>query len=131
VAQQTFSLFTQVLKRTGKAGVGRIILRDKEDVVLLNAKDNGLIMYKLRFPYEIRDMKKVPDLAEEVEVDEKQLNLAMTLVDSLSTTFDKVDFKDRYRDALMELVEVRQAPVVDIMDALKASIEEAKLKKQA
>ena len=105
VAQQTFSLFTQVLKKTGKAGVGRIILRDKEDVVLLNAKDNGLIMYKLRFPYEIRDMKKVPDLAEEVEVDEKQLNLAMTLVDSLSTTFDKVDFKDRYRDALMELVE--------------------------
>ena len=91
-------------------------------------------------------MKKVPDLAEEVEVDEKQLNLAMTLVDSLSTTFDKVDFKDRYRDALMELVEkkidgkevisvsdeeVKQAPVVDIMDALKASIEEAKLKKPA
>jgi DNA end-binding protein Ku len=69
----------------------------------------------------------------------------MTLVDSLSTTFDKVDFQDRYRDALMELVEkkidgkqvisvsdeeVKQAPVVDIMDALKASIEEAKLKKK-
>ena len=145
VAQKTFSLFTQVLKRTGKAGVGRIILRDKEDVVLLNAKDNGLIMYKLRFPYELRDMKKVPDLVDEAAVDEKQVELAMTLVDSLSTTFDQVDFKDRYRDALMELVEkkidgkqvisvtadeVKQAPVVDIMDALKASIEEAKLKKK-
>lgn len=144
VAKKTFSLFTHVLNKTNKAGIGRIILRDKEDVVLLKAEENGLVMYKLRFPYEIRSMKDVPDL-EVIDIDDKQIKLAETLVESLSTTFDKVDFEDRYRDALMELVEKKvegheivsvteeksEAPVVDIMDALKASIAEAKLKKGA
>ena len=143
VAQKTFALFNQALQRTNKVGIGRIILRDKEDVVLLKSEGVGMIMYKLRFPYEIRDMSDVPDLVE-IDVDEAQVALAETLVDSLSTTFDKVDFEDRYRDALMELVDEKidgkeivivtedkkEAPVVDIMDALKASIDAAK-KKQA
>ena len=61
VAKKTYGLFCEVLKKSGKAGVGRIILRDKEDVVLLTAEDNGMIMYKLRFPDEVRSLKDVPD----------------------------------------------------------------------
>ncbi len=143
VAKKTFGLFVNVLKKSGKAGVGRIILRDKEDVVLLTAQDDGMIMYKLRYPREVRDINDVPDL-EPVEVDEKQMALAETLVDSLATTFDEIDFEDRYRAALLDLVnekiegkeivsvveETSEAPVVDIMDALKASIEEAKKMKK-
>lgn len=141
VAQKTFSLFCQTLKKSGKAGVGRIILRDREDVVLIKTFGKGLVMYKLRFPYELRKMENVPDLAE-VEVDEKQLELAQTLVASLEKPFEEIDFEDRYRDALMDLVnqkiegkeivtiseEEESAPVVDIMDALKKSIEAAKKK---
>lgn len=143
VAKQTFALFINVLKRSKKAGVGRIILRDREDVVLLTPEGNGLIMYKLRYPEEVRDINKVPDL-EEIPVDEKQLALAETLVDSLVTTFDQLDFEDRYNDALMEIINEKiagreivtieetavDAPVIDIMDALKASIEEAKKMKK-
>jgi len=138
VASKTFSLFCQTLKKTGKAGIGRIILRDKEDVVLLTAEGNALIMYKLRYPNEVRSMDKVPDIVE-VEIDEAQLKLAETLVASLETSFDKVNFEDRYRDALMELVQSKiegkeivriedevEKPVVDIMSALKASIDAAK-----
>ena len=75
-----------------------------------------------------------------IEVDQKQLALAETLVDSLVMSFEEVDFQDRYKDALMELVnekidgkdvvsigeEKEDRPVIDIMDALKASIEQAK-----
>lgn len=139
VAKKTYGLFCEVLKKSGKAGVGRIILRDKEDVVLLKAEDNGMIMYKLRFPDEVRSLKDVPD-TDGIEVDQKQLALAETLVDSLVMSFDEVDFQDRYKDALMELVnekidgkdvvsisdEKEERPVIDIMDALKASIEQAK-----
>lgn len=145
VAKKTYGLFCEVLKRSGKAGVGRIILRDKEDVVLLKAEEKGMIMYKLRFPDEVRDIKDVPDL-DGLEVDEKQLALAETLVDSLVMPFEEVDFQDRYKDALMELVnekiegkeiitvteEKEDAPVIDIMEALKASIEQTnKVKKGA
>jgi len=141
IAQKTFALFSNVLKKTNKAGIGRIILRDKEDVVLIAPHEDALIMYKLRFPYEVRDVKDVPDIGS-VEVNDGEMKLAETLVDSLSTTFDKVDFEDRYKDALMELVNSKiegkeivsisesaeEKPVVDIMSALKASIDAAKKK---
>ncbi len=144
IAKKTFTLFSEVLRKTNKAGIGRIILRDREDVVLITPDKNGIIMYKLRYPRELRSIENVPDL-EPVEIDEKQLELANTLVDSLSTTFDKVDFEDRYHEALMDLVQQKvdgkqiitvadvedDKPVVDIMEALKASIEEAKRKKSA
>jgi len=144
IAKKTFSLFSEVLRSTKKAGIGRIVLRDKEDVVLITAEEQGIIMYKLRYPREIRNMDGIPDL-EPVEIDEKQLALANTLVDSLSTTFDEVDFGDRYHAALMDLVQQKvdgkqivsvidsedEKPVVDIMEALKASIEQAKQKKSA
>jgi len=138
VALKTYSLFCQTLKKSGKAGVGRLILRDREDVVLLTAHKNGMVMYKLRYPHELKSIEDIPDLGVS-EPDEKQLKLAETLVESLTTTFAEIDFEDRYRDALMEMVEQKVAgkevvalsteeekPVVDIMDALKASIEEAK-----
>jgi len=142
VAQKTFSLLIATLKNSSKAGIGRVILRDREDVVLLAPYKNAIIMYKLRYPYEIREIEKVPDIGFQ-EPAEAELKLALTLVDSLTTTFDKVDFEDRYKDALLELVnkkvngkqivaidnEKTEAPVVDIMAALKESIEKAKTKK--
>jgi len=141
VATKTFNLFTKTLKNSGKAGVGRIILRDKEDVVLLKEHKGGLIMYKLRYPYELRKMEDVPNL-QEVEVDQAQLDLAQTLVASLSKPFTEVSFEDRYKDALMKLVQSKvdgkqivsiaeeevETPVVDIMAALKKSIDAAKAK---
>jgi len=145
VAKQSFQLFKTALKNAGKAGVGKIVLRDREDVVLLVPEDNGMYMYKLRYPYEVRDIKKVPDV-ETVEIDEAQLKLAGTLIDSLSTTFDTLVFEDKYHEALLDLVnqkvegkeivsvssETESKPTIDIMDALKASIEQAKsLKKGA
>jgi len=143
IAINTFNLFRKALLKTKKAGVGRIILRDREDVVLLTPQDNGIIMYKLRYPYELRSMDDVPDL-EDAEVDKTQLQMAETLIGSLDTPFNEIDFEDRYRDALLELVddkvsgkeivtlseEVDSTPVVDIMDALKRSIEEAKKAKK-
>ena len=138
VSQKTFNLFCTALKKSKKAGVGRIILREKEDVVLLTVHKQGLIMYKLRYPYELRSIDKVPNLTGE-SADESQMKLALTLIDSLSTPFDKIDFEDRYRDALMELVQSKidgqeivriedeeVTPVTDIMQALKESIEQAK-----
>jgi len=139
IAIKTFNLFRKALLKTKKAGVGRIILRDREDVVLLTAQGNGIIMYKLRYPYELRSLDDVPEL-EDIDVDETQLKLAVTLISSLDKSFSEIDFEDRYRDALLDLVEdkisgkeivtlteeVESTPVVDIMDALKKSIEEAK-----
>jgi DNA end-binding protein Ku len=141
IAQETFNLLRVALEKSGKAGIGRLILRDREDVVLICPQNKGLIMYKLRYPYEIRNINDVPDLQIK-KIDASQLELANTLIDSLSKSFAEIDFEDRYRDALLELVddkikgketitiseEAEDKPVIDIMDALKRSIEAAKKK---
>ena len=120
------------------------MLRDREDVVLLAPYGQALILYKLRYPYEIRSVDKVPDI-HETTVDSSQLDLAVTLIDSMTKSFDEINFDDAYRSALLKLVQDKiegkeivqvddkiDAPVVDIMHALKSSIEAAKkLKKGA
>lgn len=145
VAIPTYSLFVAALQKTGKAAVGRIILREKEDVVLIAYQDNTLILYKLRYPDEIRSHNEVPGVTTE-KPNDAQLQLAETLIMSLAKSFDEIPFEDRYKEALMQIVEQKiegkeivsmdepekEGPVVDIMDALKKSIEEAqKFKKGA
>ncbi len=141
VAAKAYALLTQTLKDTGKIGVGRVVLRDRETVMLLTAQDQGLLMYKLRYPQEVRSISDVP-LLEGLEANPQELKLARTLVDSMSTTFDQIELKDRYKEALREIinakidgeeivvVEEEDKPVVDIMTALKASIEQAKTEKK-
>ncbi len=141
VAAKAYALLTQTLKDTGKVGVGRLVLRDRENVMLLTAQDQGLLMYKLRYPQEVRSILDVP-LLEGLEANPAELKLARTLVDSMSTTFDQIELKDRYKEALREIinakidgeeivvVEEEEKPVVDIMTALKASIEQAKTEKK-
>src|SRR5690606_6228522 len=96
-----------------------------------------IVMYRLRYPKEVRNMGEVPQLADE-KVDKEQLKLARTLVDSMSTKFANIEMKDHYYDALKEIIDAKvegkevvtiaeeEPEVVDIMTALKASIDAAK-----
>jgi len=137
VAGKAFALLSQTLKETGKVGIGKVVLRDREDVVLIGPMENGIVLYKLRYANEVRAMKDVPQL-EEQKIDKDQLKLARNLVDSMATTYKKLDLQDTYHEAVKELIEAKVSgkeivtvteepkPVVDIMAALKQSIEQAK-----
>ncbi|MGB2868383.1 MAG: Ku protein [Bacteroidota bacterium] len=141
VAAKTYTLLGETLKETGKVGIGKVVLRDREDIVLIAPYEQGIILYKLRYPSEVRSMKEVPQIDGKA-IDKDQLKLARNLVDSMSTTFKKIDFQDQYHDALREFIEAKVAgkeivtvaeeekPVVDIMTALKQSIEQAKSQKK-
>jgi DNA end-binding protein Ku len=139
VAAKTYGLLMHTLKESGKIGVGKVVLRDRETPVLLTPFDGGIMMYRLRFPDEIRSMKEVPQLMD-VKVEKEQLKMAKTLVDSMSKKFSQIEMKDHYYDALKAIidakvegkeivtVEEQEPEVVDIMTALKASIDQAKKK---
>lgn len=141
IASKTFALLCATLKDSGKLGIGKVVLRDRESVVLLSPEKNGLLLYKLRYPNELRKITEVPKL-DGLVADKAQLKLARTLVDSMAKPFSEIKLQDRYKDAVKELikakiegkevvtVEEEEKPVVDIMTALKQSIENAsKLKK--
>lgn len=141
VAAKTFALLCATLKDSGKLGIGKVVIRDRESVVLIAPEGNGLLLYKLRYPNELRKITEVPKL-DGLTADKDQLKLAKTLVDSMAKPFSEIKLKDTYKDAVKELikakidgkevvsVEEKEKPVVDIMTALKQSIENAgKLKK--
>ncbi len=137
VAAKTYALLCETLRETGRLGVGRVVLRDRESVMLLAPHDRGLLLYKLRYPDELRDMGGIPEI-EDAIADKDQLGLARTLVDTMTTSLADLELKDRYNDALRELIVAKaegkelvvseEAPkeVVDIMTALQTSIDEAK-----
>lgn len=141
IAANTFALLIAALKDSGKFGIGKVVLRDRESIVMLAPEGNGLLLYKLRFPNELRNMNEVPKLPK-IETDKNQLKLAKMLIDSMAKPFSELELKDTYNQAVRELinakiegkeivvVEESEKPVVDIMTALKKSIENAnKLKK--
>jgi DNA end-binding protein Ku len=140
VGKKAYALFTETLKETGKIGIGKVVMRDREDVIMISPEENGMMMFKLRYPDELRKMAGVPQL-NGVKADKEQLKLAKTLVESMSTTLDKIELKDKYQDALRELIEAKiegkeivadvseVKPVTDIMAALKQSLEQAKKEK--
>ncbi len=138
IAAKTYSLLAKTLKESGKVGVGRVVLRDRETVVLMTPEKNGILLYKLRYPKEVRSISEVPQLLEDVKVDKEQVKMAKMLVDSMSRKFTQIEMKDHYQDALRGMIQAKiegkeivtvaeeETPVVDIMTALKASIEKAK-----
>jgi DNA end-binding protein Ku len=142
VSAKTFALLIATLKDSGKLGIGKVVIRDRESVVLLSPEKNGLLLYKLRYPNEVRKITEVPQL-DGTTADKQQLKLARTLVDSMIKPFAEIKLKDTYKDAVKELIKAKiqgkevatveeeeeKAPV-DIMTALKQSIESASKQKK-
>ncbi len=137
VAARSYALLCQALKDAGKVGVGKVVLRDREDVVLLSPHEKGLALYRLRYPAEVRKMAEVPQIDKVEPADKEQLKLARNLVESMARPLSDIELKDNYRGALKEMIDAKVAgkeivqveevekPAMDIMTALKASIEKA------
>lgn len=142
VAAKTYQLLSESLRESGKVGVGKVVLRDRESTVLLTPHEKGILLYKLRYPDEVRSIKDVPNTDKDIELEPEQLKMANTLIDSMTKKFSDLKLEDRYNGALKEMImnkiegkEVvsfteEEPEVVDIMTALKASIEQAKADKK-
>lgn len=141
VAAKAYQLLCATLKSTNKLAIGRVVLRDREHVVMISPHDKGMLLYKLRYPNELRDINLVPQLIES-EIETDQVKLAETLVQTMTKPFAELELHDRYKEALIEMIQAKvegkqivtvgeeQEVVVDIMSALKESIEIAKTQKK-
>ena len=142
VAAKTYQLLSEALRESGKVGVGKVVLRDRENVVLLTPHEKGILLYKLRYPEEVRSIHDVPNTDKDLELEPEQLKMANTLIDSMTKSFEDMKLEDRYNGALKEMIERKiegkevvsfteeEPEVIDIMTALKASIEQAKAEKK-
>ncbi len=134
-----FALLTQALKEKGLTGIAKIAIRNKEQLCALRNMNGTLIMETLLYPDEIREQpSEIPATA----VSDKELEMAYTLIDLLTEEFNPAKYSDEYREALMQVIQAKlegeeleavaapkPAKVVDIMSALKASVDAAKKKR--
>lgn len=131
-----FALLMKALKEKQLTGLAKIAIRNKEQLCALRPVDGTLALETLFYPDEIRE---APTEISDVDVSEREMEMAFTLIDLLSEPFDPTKYKDEYREALMQVIdaklegeEVRGVPtpqptkIPDLMSALKASVEAAK-----
>ncbi len=135
-ASEIASLLLQVLKDTGKVGLAKVVLRDREDLVAVFPHENGIVLQKLRYPAEVRSIKDVPELDHVQKLDKRELTLATSLVEQMVTSFKDIDTVDHYHEALRKLIDSKikgkkvtefekdeEMPRLDIMTALKKSLQ--------
>jgi DNA end-binding protein Ku len=139
VGVKPFALLMRALQEKGLTALAKVSLRNKEQLCALRPQDGTLMLETLYYPDEIRiEQTEAPD----IQVSDRELEMAYSLIDLLTEPFDPEKYHDEYRTALMEIIEaklqgqeiVEQAPlpetkVVDLMAALKASVDAAKKRK--
>ncbi len=141
-AAKAYALLLQAMKDAGKVGIARVVIRSKEQLVAIRPGDSVLVMETLLFGDEVvapSDLGELPAV-DELEVGEREVDMARQLIESLSTDFDPDSYRDEYRQAVLDLIEhkaeghevaIHAAPeapeeVPDLMAALEASIASAK-----
>ncbi|HLH42933.1 MAG TPA: Ku protein [Bryobacteraceae bacterium] len=131
--ERPYALLFEALRSTGYYGVAKIAMHNREHIVILRPGQNGVLMHTMYFAYEIR---KVDEFRTDLSlVKEKELALAKSLIEAMVTDFQPEKFTDNYRANLLKLIEAKkeghkvvatpepkEAKVIDIMDALKASL---------
>ncbi len=139
IANETFRVIVEAMRREKKSGIGRLVLSSRERAVLMSPRGKGIMIRTLRAPEEVRREDAYFEDIEEGPLDESAVKLAQQIVAQKSADFDPRLFEDRYQAALADLVKAKikgenivtpevaePAPIVDLMAALKKSLETIK-----
>lgn len=134
-----YQLLLEAMRNTGRIAIARVVLRQKESLAILRVYHNCLVMETIFYPDEIRATSLIPELNYDVQLHDNELKMAVSLIENLSAKFQPEKYQNNYRQALMELIQAKisgeeiveparpdSTKVVDLMEALKASIEAAK-----
>jgi DNA end-binding protein Ku len=135
---KAYHLLREAMADDGKVALAKVAFRDKEHLATLRLRENVFVLETMYWPDEIREAR-FDELDEQVELRPQELRMARSLIDSLTDAFKPDEFHDEYRTALEELVakkiqgeeityaeEAEPSKVVDLMEALRASVEAAK-----
>jgi DNA end-binding protein Ku len=139
VGQEAFAVIREAMRGKGMVALGRIVVSKRERVIALEPHDKGLIGTTLHYPYEVRGAGEYFDDIPDIKVSKEMLELAEHILATKAGDFDPAQFKDRYEEAVVELIRKKQANipvktekeelpppnVINLMDALRQSVRAA------
>jgi DNA end-binding protein Ku len=143
VGRRAYALLRETMKRTGKVGVAKIVIRERQHLCAVLADGPAIIAFTLRWPYQLRDAAELDLPSEgldELSATDQELNMAEQLVQTMAGEWRPEQYRDTYRDDLLRLIDEKvkngkvtarseprhreDAKVVDIMALLRQSVEE-------
>lgn len=143
-ARRPYVLLLDAMRETGTAGIGRFVLAGKEKLCLIRPKGDALALETLFLAEDVHAQAEIDEAVSETDVKKAELDLARQVIESLAGDFDPKELKSEYRRDLQAMLEAKlageeiarpepvpEAPVVDLMEALKRSVAEAKQRKPA
>ena len=139
VGRKAFQLLKEVLQDKGLTAICKIVIRDREALAAMDPFENTMLLSTLYWPDEIRDMGELDLPAEEAEIKPAEKKMAAQLIEAMTGEFDPAEYRDEYRDALMQVIESKiegretiemdtpeePTKLVDLMAALQASVSAA------
>jgi DNA end-binding protein Ku len=139
-AQRPYVLLLRAMQETGKAGVGRFVRQGAEHLCLIRPKGDALALETMFLAEDVNSQAEIEEAVSGSEVKEAELGLAQQVIDSLEGEFDPTELTSEYRQNLKQMLEAKldgqeiakpepvaeETPVVDLMEALKKSVEEVK-----
>jgi DNA end-binding protein Ku len=135
---KAYALLREAMSQDNRVGIAKVSFRDKEHLAALRFKDDAFVLETMFWPDEIRPVD-LGDVDVDLKVRDQELEMARQLIENLTSEWDPQEFTDDYREALLGIVEAKingeeievvaaepTAKVVDLMEALKASVAAAK-----
>jgi DNA end-binding protein Ku len=132
-SERVYTLLATAMAQSGRAGIAKWVMRDKQHLGCLRVRDGAITLERMHFADEIRSQQ---DIARGASVDERELEMARSLIDQISSSFEPDKYTDTHREALLELIRKRregetievsepskptEAP--DLMQALQKSLD--------
>jgi len=137
--RRPYVLLLEAMRKTGTAAIGRFVRAGRESLCLVRAKNDALALETLYLAEDVYSQAEIAEAVEGTEVKESELKLARQVIESLAGDFEPSELHSEYRRDLRALLEakmrgeeiavpepVAEAPVIDLMEALKASVAAAK-----
>ena len=139
VGRKAFGLLKEVLAEKGLTAICKVVIRDREVLAALDPFEKTMLLSTLYWPDEIRSLSELDLPDEEVDIKPAELKMASQLIDAMTGEFDPSQYRDEYREALMQIIEAKvegretvevepaeePTKLVDLMAALQASVNAA------
>jgi DNA end-binding protein Ku len=135
--RKAYQLLLDAMEETGYAAIAKITMHQREHIVVIRPRDNGMTMHTMFYTNEIRAVAEYGKRTPAAEPKEAEKKLASQLIESLAAKFEPEKYKDQYQESMKALIAAKQAgqeiaeaphakmaPVIDLMEALKKSIAE-------
>ena len=135
--ERTYALLLKAMQESGKVGIGKVALREREHLTLIRPLEHALVMETIAFPDEVRTVEEaVPPVT--ASIDERELQMAHMLINSMSAPFTPSKYRDEYRESLTRMIEEKveggsvtakaapapaSAGVSDLMEMLRKSVQ--------